>query len=339
MKLTVSEICELVEGELIGWGDAVVEGVAALDNAGEGDVTFAKRENLHAIARTHATAVLVPERVEGLTAAQIVVKDPYPAFCRILNLVARERRAPPRGIHPAAVIGEGVRLGEDVALGPHVVIGEHTVIGNGVTIYPNTTIGAHCVIGEDSLIYANTSIREYVRIGKRTMIQSCCSIGGDGFGYLPVGGTHQPIPQVGTVEIGDDVDIGCNCTVDRATVDRTVIGNGVKMDNHCHIAHNCRIGEHSVLVAYVRIGGSTIIGKNVLLTEDVGVTNGVTLGDGCIVGASSKVSRSWPAGSVLFGAPAQRAEDEKRQLVLVKKLPRLYETVRKLRRRVLKDEA
>jgi UDP-3-O-[3-hydroxymyristoyl] glucosamine N-acyltransferase len=146
------------------------------------------------------------------------------------------------------------------------------------------------------------------------------------------------VPQVGTVEIGDDVEIGCNCTVDRATMDKTIIENGVKIDNHSHIAHNCRIGENSMLIAYARMGGSTILGKNVLLAEDVGLTDGITLGDRCIVGACSKVSRSWPADSVILGAPAQLAQDEKRQIVMVKKLGRLYEMVREMRK-TLKGKA
>jgi len=337
MRLTVSEVCEMVGGELVGPGDAVVERVASLRNAGPGDVTFARREHLKAAATCRATAVLVPERVEGMAAAQIVVENPYFSFLKVLRVVERELRVPPRGIHPTAVLGQSVELGRDVALGAHVVVGDHTVIRDRAVVYPNTTIGARCEIGEDALIYSNVAIREGVRIGRRTIIHSGCSIGGDGFGYLQVEGRHVKIPQVGTVEIGDDVEIGCNCTVDRATMDKTVIENGVKIDNHSHIAHNCRIGENSMLIAYARMGGSTVLGKNVLLAEDVGLTNGITLGDGCIVGACAKVSRSWPAGSVLLGTPAQRMADEKRQIVLVKKLPRLYETVRKLKRAVEKS--
>lgn len=217
-------------------------------------------------------------------------------------------------------------------MGAHAVIGDGRVLGDRAVVYANSTLGARCVLGADALIYSNVAIREEVRIGCRTIIHSGCSIGGDGFGYLQVEGRHVKVPQVGTVEIGDDVEIGCNCTVDRATMDKTIIEDGVKVDNHSHIAHNCRIGANSMLIAYARMGGSTTLGKNVMLAEDVGLTNGITLGDRCIVAASSKVSHSWPAGSVLFGAPAQRIEDEKRQMVMIKKLPQLYETVRELRR-------
>ena len=332
MRLTVAEACRLVGGELIGAGDAVIKGVASLALAGPEEITFARRENLKAAAGSRAAAVLVPERVQGMAAAQIVVPNPYFAFLSLLGIAEKEQRAHPRGIHPTAVVGEGVRLGTGVGLGAHAVIGDGCVLGDRAVVYPNSTLGARCVLGADSLIYSNVAIREEVRIGCRTIIHSGCSIGGDGFGYLQVEGRHVKVPQVGIVEIGDDVEIGCNCTVDRATMDKTVIENGVKIDNHSHIAHNCRIGANSMLIAYARMGGSTILGKNVLLAEDVGLTNGITLGDRCIVAASSKVSRSWPADSVLFGAPAQRMEDEKRQLVMIKKLPQLFESVRELRK-------
>jgi len=331
MKMTVSEICQLVEGELIGWGDGVLEGLASLDTAGPGDITFARRDKLKAAAHSKATAVFVPERVEGMEAAQIVVENPYFAFGSLLHILAEEQCDHPREIHPTAVVGKDVQLGKGVALGAHAVVGDHCVLGDGVAIYPNATIGSHCTIGDDTVIHANVAVREYVTIGRNSVIHSCCTIGGDGFGYLQIGGKHVKIPQVGTVEIGDDVEIGCNCTIDRATMDKTVIGNGVKVDNHSHVAHNVQIGDDSMLVAYARIGGSTVLGKGVLLAEDVGITNNVTLGDGCMVGASSKVSHSWPAGSAILGAPAQKGADEKRQIVLIKKLPRLYETLRKLK--------
>lgn len=333
MKLTLTELCKIVDGELVGSGEAVVERVSGLDEAGPGDLTFARRENLKKAAKSRATAVMVPERVEEMEAAQIIVANPYLAFGAILRIAEKEQRAHPRGVHPSAVIGEGARLGEDVGIGGHAVIGDHGVIGDRAVIYPNTTIGAHSSVGEDSVIYSNVAVREWVKIGCRTIIHSNCSIGGDGFGYVQMDGRHVKIPQVGTVEIGDDVEIGCNCTIDRATMDKTVIENGVKIDNHSHIAHNCHIGENAMLIAYARMGGSTVVGRDTLLAEDVGLTNGITLGEGCIVGACAKVSRSWPAGSVLLGTPAQRMADEKRQLVLVKKLPKLYERVKKLERR------
>jgi UDP-3-O-[3-hydroxymyristoyl] glucosamine N-acyltransferase len=340
MKLTVSEIAKMVGGELIGDGSAVVTGVAGLATAGPGQVAFARREHLKSVAGSRAAAVLVQEKVEGVSAALILTENPYFAFGTLMQIAEREQRAHPEGIHPAAVLGENVTLGKEVGLGAHAVIGDGCVIGDGARIYPNTTVGARCRIGAGTILYSNVAVREDVSIGSRTIIHSNTSIGGDGFGYVQVERKHVKIPQVGGVEIGDDVEIGCNCTIDRATLDKTVIENGVKIDNHSHIAHNCRIGEDSMLIAYARMGGSTVVGKNVLLAEDVGLTNGITIGDRSIIGGTSKVSRSWPADSVLYGNPAQRMEDEKRQHVYIRRLPKIYETLKRLEKDVeaLKEE-
>jgi len=334
MKLTVEEVCAIVGGKLAGPGNGIIERVMSLDKAGPGDVTFAKRSHLKAAAASPATAVLVPERVEGMQAAQIIVENPFFAFGALLRVAEEEQRVHPRGIHASAVIGENIVLGDGVAVGPNAVIGDHSKVGNRTIIYPNVTIGAHCSLGDDTIVYSNVAVRERVTIGSRTIIHTCTSIGGDGFGYIQVDGKHIKVPQVGTVEIGNDVEIGCNCTVDRATMDKTVIEDGVKIDNHSHIAHNCRIGADSMLIGYARMGGSTVLGKGVLLAEDVGLTNGITLGDGCIVGGSAKVHKSWPADSVVWGTPAQLMGDEKRQLVLIRKLPGLYKTVRDLKKAV-----
>ena len=334
MRLTVAEISELVGGTLVGGGDAVVERVASLDTAGPGDVTFAKRQNLKAAAASKATAILVPERVEGASAAQIVVANPYFSFGVLLCMAEKDQRAHPRGVHPTAVIGEGVRLGKDVGIGAHAVIGDHSVVADRAVIYPNTTVGAHCAVGDDTILYSNVAIREWVTIGRRTIIHTCTSIGGDGFGYLQVEGKHVKVPQVGAVEIGDDVEIGANCTVDRATMDKTVIESGVKIDNHSHIAHNCRIGENSLLVAYARMGGGVTIGKNCLLAVDVGIIDHVTVGDGSMIGGCSKVSKSLPPGSRVWGFPAQPIAQEKRQMVLIRKLPEMWDALRALKKKM-----
>lgn len=332
MRITAAELSKLVKGELAGEGSVIIERAASLTAAGPGDVTFARREHLKAVPASRAAAVLVPERVAGARVTQIVVANPYYAFLAILTMVEKEQRHPPTGVHPTAVIGKDVRLGANAGIGAHAVIGDGSSVGADAVIYPNVTVGANCAIGDGAVIYSNVAIRESCTVGKRTIIHSGTTIGGDGFGYLQVEGRHVKVPQVGTVEIGDDVEIGCNCTIDRATIDKTVIENGVKIDNHSHIAHNCRIGENSMLIAYARMGGSTVVGKGVLLAEDVGLTNGITIGDGSIIGGSSKVSRSWPAGSVLLGFPAQRMEDEKRQVVLIKKLPRIYEAIKEIQK-------
>jgi UDP-3-O-[3-hydroxymyristoyl] glucosamine N-acyltransferase len=221
-----------------------------------------------------------------------------------------------------------------VALGPHVAIGRHARIGARTVLCAGVVVGEGTVLGEDGVVHPNVTIRERVTIGNRALIHSGTTIGGDGFGFRKIGDENVKVPQVGTVRIGDDVEIGCNCTIDRAALDATVIGNGVKMDNHCHIAHNCRIGDHCILVAYARMGGGTVLGKNVLLAEDVGITDHVILGDGCIVAGSAKVSKDVPAGAVVWGNPAQEIRREKRERGALRRLPDMMEELRTLKRDV-----
>ena len=305
MNVSLTEIAELTGGELLGDGNLVVTGVAGLAEARDGDLTFAKKELLDKLSDCRATAVLVPAKADA-PVAQVVVEDPYLAFTRVLALVEKETRPLPEGIHASAVVEEGAELGEGVGLGPCAVVGSGAKLGARSVVCANASIGPNCELGEDCLIYTNVAIREGVKIGGRTIIHPNTTIGGDGFGYLQVSKKHVKIPQVGGVEIGNDVEIGCNCTVDRGTMGNTVIGNGVKIDNHSHIAHNCRIGDDCLLVAYARLGGSVVLGRNVILAEDVGVTDHVTLGDGCVATGLSRVSKSWPAGSVIGGTPAMR---------------------------------
>jgi UDP-3-O-[3-hydroxymyristoyl] glucosamine N-acyltransferase len=226
------------------------------------------------------------------------------------------------------VISKDSSIGDNISVGANVVIDGNTQIGNNVTIYPNAFIGTSCKIGDDSIIYPNVTIREEVTIGKRVVIQSGASIGDDGFGFLQIDGKHVKIPQVGTIEIGDDVSIGSNVTIARAALDKTIISSGVKIDNHSHIAHNCIIGENSMLIAYAKLAGGVKIGKNVMLAEDVGVTDHVEIADNCMVGAASNVYKSLEPGSVVWGSPAKPITFEKRLQVLIKKLPDIYRKVK-----------
>jgi UDP-3-O-[3-hydroxymyristoyl] glucosamine N-acyltransferase len=332
MRYTMREVAEIVGGELHGDPAVVVTDVASLEQAQQADISFATAENLDQAVRSGASALVVPRLVEGFHGPQIVATDPYLAFLNLLRRVEGERQSLPKGIHPSAVVEEGVVLGQGVALGPHVVLCRGARLGARTVLCAGVYVGAESRLGDDCLVHPSVTIRERVRIGHRAIIHSGTTIGGDGFGFQRGEGTAVKVPQVGTVEIGDDVEIGCNCTVARATMDATVIGSGVKMDSHCHIAHNCRIGDNSVLVAYARIGGGTVIGKNVLLAEDVGVTDHVTLGDGCIVAGTAKVLKDIPAGAIVWGTPAQDIRREKRERAAVRRLPEMLEQLRALRR-------
>jgi UDP-3-O-[3-hydroxymyristoyl] glucosamine N-acyltransferase len=331
MKFTLNEIQSIIGGKVIGNGHTCITGIASVEAAKEGDITFIKDDMLIPQALTsQASAIILHREIQSLKKPQIVIENPYLAFTKFMGIVAKERYMRPPGIHPTAIISKEASLGNSVSIGAHVIIEDNVRIGNCVTIYPNTFIGKGSCIGDDTVIYANVSIRENSVIGKRVIIHCNSVIGDDGFGYLQIGERHVKIPQIGTVEIGDDVEIGAMVTVCRATLDKTVIGNGVKIDNHSHIAHNVTIGDDTMLIAYAKIAGSTRIGKNVMIAEDVGVTDHVSIGDKCIIGGGSNVYKSLEAGSVVWGSPAKPITEEKRIQVLIKKLPEIYNTIKRL---------
>lgn len=334
MRYTLAEIAEIVGGGLHGDPTIIITGVASLDEAHRGHISFATKERLARAIDTNASAILTPELVPDIELPQVVVEDPYAAFIPLLQIVENEQRLLPEGIHPSAVIEDGASIGEGVSLGPNVVVDKNASVGDGSALFAGTYLGVGSKLGKDCLVYANVTIQHDVEIGDRAIIHPGAVIGGDGFGFRRNAEGYVKVPQVGRIEIGDDVEIGCNTTIDRATMGATILGNGIKIDNHCHIAHNCRIGDNSLLVAYARIAGSTIIGKNVILAEDVGVTDNVKIGDGATVAGTAKVSKDVPPGAVVWGSPAQDIRKEKRERVAMRKLPEIIEQLKDVRKRL-----
>ncbi len=339
MEYTLSQIHSITGGELTGDGDIKITGVGSLEGAGPGDISFVKNEELIEKALSTAAIALVTHRyVPELGKPLIVVDDPFQSFTKFLQTIAEKNTRQPGGIHPLASVSEGASVGKNPSIGACSVIEEGARIGNNVTIYPQVYIGKNSSIGDNTVIYPQVSIRESVTIGKRVVIHSGTVIGGDGFGYLQSDGRHVKIPQVGTVEIGDDVDIGANVTIDRATMDKTVISNRVKIDNHSHVAHNVFVGENSMLIAYAKVAGGAVIGKNVLLAEDVGITDHAVIGDSSTVGGGANVYKSIPPGSTVWGSPAKPIMEEKRIQALLKKLPEMRDTLKELSRKSLKEK-
>lgn len=330
MKYTLGQIQSIIGGKIIGNADVVITGAASIGTAKEGDITFIKDNTV--IPRsltTSASAVVVHREIQALKKPQIIIENPFFAFIKFTHIIAREIYRRPAGIHPTAIISEKAIIGKEVSIGAYVIIEDQVRIGDAVTIYPNTFIGKESCIGDGSIIYASVTIREGVTLGKRVIVHCNSTIGDDGFGYLQINGRHNKIPQIGTVEIGNDVEIGSLVTICRAALDKTVIGNGVKIDNHSHIAHNVTIGDNTMLIAYAKIAGSTKIGKNVMIAEDVGITDHVTIGDNCAIGGGSHVYKSLEPGSIVWGSPAKPINEEKRIQVLIKKLPEMYNTIKK----------
>lgn len=335
MKKSVKEIAQFIGGEIVGDDSLVITGVAGIKEAKEGDITFLANPKYFPLAEKTAASVIIAGRDTGAVAKTLIRTDnPSLSFTKVIALFLPEEGSCYKGIHETAVIGKNVTLGTDVAVGPYVVIENNVRVGDKTIIHSGSFIGHHTSIGEGCLIYANVSIRERIAIGNRVIIHSGTVIGSDGFGFVLVKGMHQKIPQIGIVEIGDDVEIGANVTIDRARFGKTIIGKGSKIDNLVQIGHNVVIGENSLVIAQVGIGGSTIIGNNVTLAGQAGLVGHITVGDGVIVAAQAGVTKSIPPNTLVSGYPAKNHAVAKRVNACVQNLPKLYEMVNSLKKKI-----
>lgn len=335
MQKTLKEIAKIIDGEIVGDSDILITGVSGIKEAREGDITFlANPKYLPFIEKTQASAIVTSRDIKNASKAIIRTQDPSFAFTKILSSFAPCEATHPKGIHPTAILGKDVKLGRNTAVGPYSVIEDNVSIGDDTVIYANSYIGHNTEIGNDTLIYPNVSVRERVYIGNRVIIHSGTVIGSDGFGFATINGKHHKIPQIGTVVIEDDVEIGANVTIDRARFDKTLIGKGTKIDNLVQIAHNVVIGENSIIVAQAGISGSTTIGKNVTLAGQSGLVGHITVGDGATVAAQGGVTKSVPPNTLVSGYPAKPHEIAKRVNACVQNLPRLYNTIAELKKRI-----
>ena len=335
MKL--SELAEKIDGVLVGNGDVSVCGVASIDVAIHDEVSFvANPKYASKAAATTAGAVIVSEDWnEACSAPVIRCANPDAAFSQATTLFYRPIPSPAPGIHASAVVAEDVELGEGAS------IGALCVVESGVKIGANTVISAQCYlgyqssIGTDGFLHPQVSVREGCVLGDRIIIHNGTVVGSDGFGYsVDPKGVRTKIPQIGIVQIGDDVEIGANTTIDRARFGKTRIGNGVKIDNLVQIAHNVIIGDHSVLVAQVGIAGSSTLGKSVVFAGQSGTVGHVALGDGVVLGAKTAVTSDVPAGEYMIGFPAVPAAKFKRNAAAVARLPQLKNRVAELEKKI-----
>ena len=339
MRSTVGEIAKFIEGEVLGDPATIITGIAGIKEAKEGDITFvANSRYANLIKETHASAIIASREVTSGPKPIIRTDNPSLAFIKVVSFVSPCDVRHPQGIHPSAIIGKRVSLGLSAAVGAYVVVEDDAVIGDRTILYPGSFIGYSTSIGCDCIIYPNVSIREKVNIGNRVIVHSGTVIGSDGFGFIQVGAVHQKIPQAGTVEVQDDVEIGANVTVDRARFGKTVIGKGTKIDNLVQIAHNVIIGENSLIIAQVGISGSTVIGNNVTLAGQAGLAGHLTVGDRAIVAAQAGVTKSIPPDMVVSGYPAKPHPEAKRVNACLQRLPELYQTVSGLKKRIAELE-
>jgi UDP-3-O-[3-hydroxymyristoyl] glucosamine N-acyltransferase len=331
----LSELAERLQCRLEGDGDLEIERVAGIDRAEQGDITFlANAKYERALATTRASAVILREDAPPARCSMLRARDPYLAFARAVGMFAPDSRPAP-GVHTLASVADGARLGADVSIGPFVAIASDASIGDRTVIYPNVTIGEGATIGADCVIHANVSIRERVTLGNRVILQDGVVIGADGYGFVRRGdGTHEKIPQVATVVIDDDVELGANTTVDRPAVGETRIGAGTKIDNLVQVAHGVTIGRNVLMAAQVGIAGSTAIGDDVIFGGQVGVGGHLTIGRGAIAVGQSGVTNSLDPGEMVAGYPAIDAREWRKASVIFRRLPELKKRIEELEARV-----
>jgi UDP-3-O-[3-hydroxymyristoyl] glucosamine N-acyltransferase len=334
MRVTLAELACLLTGELEGDGQTIICGLAPLDQAQAGDLTFlAESKHAARLEASRATAVLVAPHVP-VDRPAIRVAEPYMGFIHLL-----EHFFPPQspvwGIDPRAVIGSEVALGARVNIGPYAVIDRGVRLGDDVTVYPGTYIGAGCEIGAGSILYANVSLYPHVQLGRGVIIHSGAVIGADGFGFYTMpDGSHRKIPQVGRVVIGDAVEIGANTCIDRATLGDTIIASGVKLDNLVQIGHNCVVGEHALFAGQVGLSGSVRVGSGVRMGGQVGIADHVTVGDKVSIAAQAGVLGDLEAGATVYGTPALPGPVAKRMHLYSLRLGELFQQVKQLQRRL-----
>lgn len=333
MKL--AELAGRLECRLEGDGDVDITRVAGIQDAGPGDVTFlANRKYEKALGSTRASAVIARDDAPAAPCAMLRARDPYLAFARAVGIFAPENR-PRTGIDPLAAVATDARIGDAVSIGPFVSVGEGAIVGDRTVVYPNCTIGPGARIGADCVIHSNVSIRERVTLGDRVILQNGVVIGGDGFGFVRRGdGTHEKIPQVATVVIEDDVELGANTTVDRPAVGETRIKAGTKIDNLVQIAHGVTVGRNVMMAAQVGIAGSTVIEDDVMFGGQVGVAGHVTIRRGAIAIGQAGVTNSVEAGVMVGGYPAMEIQEWRRASAVFKRLPEFKRRIEALEARL-----
>jgi len=340
MQLSVAEIARRLGGRVEGQAEAVINNLAGIREAGQGDMSFiANSRYVAAAAVTKATAVIVADDWNRPCSATLIrVKNPDKAFAEAAQWFAPPPVIFQPGVHPTAIIAESAKLGRDVFIGPYCVIEPEVVIGDRGIVYAGCYIGHGSLIGEDCKFYSQVTIREYARIGKRAIIHNGTVIGSDGFGYVQEGASRKKIPQIGIVVIGDDVEIGANVAVDRARFGQTRIGNGVKIDNLVQIAHNVIVGDNCVIVSQVGISGSTSIGERTILAGQAGIVGHLTIGSDAIIGAQAGVSKDVPASTFVLGSPAIPHNKFSASHAHLMRLPELKEKITLMEERLAKLE-
>ncbi len=340
MTVTVRQLAEWVKGEVLGDPEVVISDARTLTEAVAGDITFVEDDRrLAAWHSSKASAAIVPLAVPVNGRPIIRVGDPLMAFARVIQRLrgtADERTAaidPCARVHPSAV------LGPNVDIGPFVVVGEGSVVGKGTRLHPGVVVGRSCRLGEDVTLHPHVVLADDCVLGDRVVVHANAVIGADGFGYRTHDGKHVKVPQLGSVEVADDVEIGACTTIDRGTFGPTRIGAGTKIDNLVMIAHNCQIGRHNIIAGQVGIAGSVVTGEYVVMAGQVGVADHLTVGDRVHLGAKTGIRKDTPADSRLFGDPATTVREQLRNKMSLARFPQVYKDVERIKRELGLEDA
>ena len=341
MPKSLGEIADWIKGELRGDPSIQIYGIAGIEDAQAGDLTFVAHPKYAGFLKTtSASAVIVGVETdrEGINIPMIVHPHPYYALAKTMELFGAVKNKYLEGIHPTAVLADGVKLERGVHVGANVVLEKGVWIKLGTVILAGCFIGADTILGENTFIHPNVTIRENVEIGKNVTVHSGTVIGSDGFGYVKDGGSHHKIPQIGKVKIEDNVEIGANVTIDRATLGVTRIGKGTKIDNLVQIGHNVEIGENCIIIAQVGISGSTKIGNDTIIAGQAGLAGHIKIGNRVVIGAQSGVTKSVPDDTTVFGYPAREIHKMKRIEAHLSHLDRYIKRLRELEEEVKRNK-
>ena len=338
MERTLREIADFIGGEVLGDDRVSITGINSIDRASRGEISFffdSRYEKY--IGETKASALLTSNPIETYHGSQVLVPDPKLAYARVAGIFAPPVPKFP-GISHEAIIQDTSSIGRDTSIYPMVYIGKDSVIGDDVILFPGVFIGDRVKIGDRTVVYPNVTILQDCVVGSDVIIHAGCVIGSDGFGFVRDGAKNIKIPQLGNVRIDDHVEIGANTTIDRAAIGNTRIRSGVKTDNLIQIAHNVEIGEDTVIVALTGISGSVRIGREVIIGGQVGIGDHLEIGDKVMIGSKSGVYKSLPGGDVVSGNPTMAHRIWLKTTGLIHRLPRMYEDLRDLQKRVRKLE-
>jgi len=342
MEFTASQIASMCGGDVVGDPNIAVSTVAKIEEGVPGSITFlANKKYTHYIYETKASVVLVHKDFEPdkpVKPTLIKVEDPYATVAVLLQAVAKMIEPQYGGIETPVYIADGVRIPDGCYVGAFAYIGRNAVIGNNVQIFPQAYIGDNVVIGDNTVIKPGVKVYHNCVIGKNCIIHSGAVIGADGFGFAPVNGVYNKIPQIGNVVIEDNVEIGANTCVDRATMGSTRIHKGVKLDNLIQIAHNCEVGQNTVMASQSGLAGSTKLGAQCMVGGQVGFAGHITVGDNVNVGAKSGIPRSIPSNSTIMGSPATDFKQFARQCAVIKDLPDIASRLKDLEKKCANKE-